>query len=250
MPKPKSLTLFHFTKTVESLCGILESGFFPRYSLEDISWLGFDTTPNVAIPVVCFCDIPLSRISEHIGFYGNFGIGLTKEWAMSNGLNPLLYVSSTSSFTTHFSEVMSAVTDIESSAEKESEKDPVSSLRHIVAFTKPLEGVMFVGNNPVQKEFYQESEWRFVARGNGVVEFLGKDDYSNNEIRKAKNATAAEKCALSFAPKDVKYIFVSKDSEIPHLVNFINNRLDKYPSADLKILTTRITSIESIANDL
>ena len=94
MPKPKSLTLFHFTKTVES-------------------WLGFDTTPNVAIPVVCFCDIPLSRISDHIGFYGNFGIGLTKEWAMSNGLNPLLYVSSTSSFTTPFSEVMSAVTDID-----------------------------------------------------------------------------------------------------------------------------------------
>jgi hypothetical protein len=76
--KPKSHTLFHFTKNVEFVKNILLDGFWPRYCLEDLSWYVFDVG-YVAFPMVCFCDIPLSRINEHVGFYGEYGIGVTKK---------------------------------------------------------------------------------------------------------------------------------------------------------------------------
>ena len=71
--KPKSHTLFHFTKSRDTLKLVLKNGFWPRYCLEDIQWIGEDRFPYISIPIVCFCDIPLSRIQEHVGCYGEFG---------------------------------------------------------------------------------------------------------------------------------------------------------------------------------
>ncbi|MFU0923178.1 abortive infection system antitoxin AbiGi family protein [Kluyvera sichuanensis] len=79
--KPKSETLFHFTKSSDTLEIILKNGFWPRYCLEDIRWLEFTDVEYVSYPMVCFCDIPLSRISEHVSFYGSFGLGVSKDWA-------------------------------------------------------------------------------------------------------------------------------------------------------------------------
>ncbi|WP_306687751.1 abortive infection system antitoxin AbiGi family protein [bacterium 19MO03SA05] len=87
---PKSHTLFHFTKNIEFLKDILVNGFWPRYCIEDTGWYG---GYRIAYPMVCFCDIPLSRVSDHVDFYGNYGIGVTREWAQSNGLSPVMYIN-------------------------------------------------------------------------------------------------------------------------------------------------------------
>ena len=50
-------TLFHFTNSLENIENILEQEFFPNYSLEVIQTL--DIEKEIAIPMVCFCDIPL-----------------------------------------------------------------------------------------------------------------------------------------------------------------------------------------------
>jgi len=90
---PRAISLFHFTKSMDVLQTILKEGFWPRYCLEDVQWQGHDTYEFVAYPMVCFCDIPISRISEHVGFYGSYGIGLTKQWGIKNNLNPVFYFS-------------------------------------------------------------------------------------------------------------------------------------------------------------
>jgi hypothetical protein len=90
--KPRTKSLFHFTNALQTLCRILEDGFWPRYCHEYIGWVATDPE-FIAIPVVCFCDIPLSRLTEHTAFYGNFGIGMTQEWGLNSGLNPVFYIS-------------------------------------------------------------------------------------------------------------------------------------------------------------
>ena len=83
-------TLFHFTKTHENILSILENEFYPNYSLEDWKPLSGKTHP-IAIPMVSFCDIPLSQISNHTKHYGNYALGLKKEWGIKNKINPVLY---------------------------------------------------------------------------------------------------------------------------------------------------------------
>jgi hypothetical protein len=48
---------------------------------------------------------------------------------------------------------------------------------------------------------------------------------------------------------DVKYLFVQMDAEIPAMINFIQSALDHHPSADIKVLMSRVTSLETLRSD-
>ena len=89
-------TLLHFTRNAENLINILIDGFYPRCCMENLEFIynhGTDqlATTGFAIPMVCFCDIPLSQISNHVEKYGGYALGLSKEWGESNGINPVMY---------------------------------------------------------------------------------------------------------------------------------------------------------------
>ncbi|WP_448552705.1 abortive infection system antitoxin AbiGi family protein [Thalassotalea montiporae] len=244
--KPKSDTLFHFTKSLDTLKLMLKNGFWPRYCLEDVDWVDIDDAKFVAFPMVCFCDIPLSRVDEHVDFYGNFGIGLTKEWAISNGLTPIQYVSSTSGIPEAYRHLVELLDDGTSDANIEG----WVSLRYMFAHTKPLKGKMLMGQELVEKSFHQESEWRYVAKNENVRDFLDKNHYESEEFVTDRNAETKKHSMLKFTPKDIRYVFVKNDSDIPAIINFIQSEMDEYPSADVKVLLSRVTSLESITLDL
>jgi hypothetical protein len=79
-----SNTLFHFTDKIENVISILKEEFRPHFCLEDLNdFVAPDDRIEElehAIPMVCFCDIPLSQSMNHRKTYGNYGIGLSKEW--------------------------------------------------------------------------------------------------------------------------------------------------------------------------
>lgn len=81
--------LFHFTKK-ENLFKILESAFNVSYAREII--IGKSSEREFAIPMVSFCDLRLTELKSHMIKYGSYGIGLTKQWANANGLNPVMYI--------------------------------------------------------------------------------------------------------------------------------------------------------------
>ncbi|WP_340641860.1 abortive infection system antitoxin AbiGi family protein [Photobacterium damselae] len=237
--KPKSNNIFHFTKSLDVLKLILQNGVQPRYCLEDARWLGFGDHKYIAFPMSCFCDIPLSRISEHTEFYGEYGIGLTKEWGQKNGLNPVIY-SPNDGYTQNALKHL-LYTDFH----KDIENEVHAHLYKIWSLLKPVSGNMIISNNNVPKEFHQENEWRYVPdSGLNVLfqnEFDKYKDQKNKELERFK---------LDILPSDIKYIFVPEDSDIPNLVNFINNTLDSYPSNDLKILQSRIISLNTLKEDI
>jgi hypothetical protein len=215
------------------------NGFYPRYSLEDVQYI---QDGHIAFPMVCFCDIPISRIQEHTAFYGSYGIGLTKDWGLKNELAPLIYTPSTSAVT----EVAKWMLDFASSeqADKELRDAATDQFFRLIPMLKPIRGTMFVQGQRVDKEFYQENEWRYVPKR---VEVLFQEQFEAE--RDAKNL-AMISSKLAFLPPDVKYIFVGEDSEIPIVFDFIQNNLGQYPLNDIKILTSRIISLETVARDL
>ena len=224
----------------------MKNGFWPKYCLEDINWLDEEGHEYIAYPIVCFCDIPLSRIQEHVGFYGNFGLGLTKEWAESNGLNPITYISPGNNLSNAYNEL----NDHANKLDTEDCDLAKITMRYLYSHTKPIEGSMVVDGSPVRKEFYQESEWRFVPKSSDIEEYLFKKSFDDSGELKEANDLTKEHCSLKFTPKDIKYIFVKSDTDIPDVINFINTEMDSFPNADLKVLMSRVTSLESISNDV
>lgn len=242
--KPKSHTLFHFTKNLDLVKNILTEGFWPKYCLEDLSWYVLETD-YVAFPIVCFCDIPLSRINEHVNFYGEYGIGLTKEWALKNNLNPVSYLSGS----TNYGKAINSLFENHSKLDgfyKKSGHDLNVILSHI----KPLNGKMLISGEILDKEFYQESEWRYSPRKSGISQWISKTEFEDKELLKKQNNLSKEKCSLQMAPNDIKYIFVKQDGDIPEIINFIQTSLDHYSGSDLKILMSRVISLESISADV
>jgi hypothetical protein len=196
--------------------------------------------------MVCFCDIPISRVGEHVNFYGEFGIGLSKEWAEANRLTPILYVASNNHIPDSYRKIIDLAYNLEEAAKNEAKK----SVRYLLAHAKPTDGNMVIGGEFIPKEFHQESEWRYVPKNEKIKDYLKRVEFENEDVANKNNKLTKEHCTIEFTPKDIKYIFVKSDTDIPGIINFIQTELDHYPSADLKLLMSRVTSLESIRNDI
>ncbi|HHE0528746.1 TPA: abortive infection system antitoxin AbiGi family protein [Vibrio parahaemolyticus] len=237
--KPKSNNLFHFTKNLEVLKLILQNGIQPRYCKEDFRWFTPIDDDYVSYPMACFCDIPLSRVSAHTDFYGNYGIGLSREWGLRNGLSPVIYCPD-NNYVVQLANMMVATNCFN----EEYEKKSGYLATKLFSFIKPLEGNMVILGEIVEKDFYQESEWRFVPKLDDV---LFEDEYESQIHERNK---LVEEYALQFTPSDIRYIFVRSDNDIPVLVDFIYQCLGQYPHNDLKILMSRIVSLDTLKLDL
>lgn len=243
---PRSSTLFHFTKNRETLQSILANGFWPRYCAEDTRWVGQENAPIVAFPMVCFCDIPLSRISDHVDFYDQYGIGVTREWGIKNSLNPVLYVAGENP-------VCSELRSLNAHANKldgEDKSNAKESVRYLYAHVKPSRGIVIINGSPVEKDFYLESEWRHVPQNTEISPYLRSDIFSDSEKLAVENDKTNLHCKLKLSPGDIKYIFVKNDSDIPNFIDFIQSGIAGILHSEAKMLMSRVTSLESIQADL
>jgi len=197
-------TLFNFTTKFDYLKSKIENRFKPRLVLEDYTSIGYQL--EWALPMVCFCDIRLSNILIHIKEYGNYGIGLKKEWGIEKGLNPLLYISSEhSSLLNTFSHL---ITD----------KSKKHAARFFMNF-KPYSGKQ----NNKNRNFYNEREWRFIPNEDIDTYSLGKSDFEDVAERELINSKLFNEKGLDFTFSDIKYVILSDLSEIQDIVTVIAN---------------------------
>lgn len=243
--KPRSQTLFHFTKSIDVLKSILKNGFWPQYCLEDFNWYNQEIG-HISYPMVCFCDIPLTRIDEHVGFYGEYGLGMTRQWGKINGLNPLIYLSQSTSVSTALSRIFNNNPHATGGYYQGSAED----INSIISYVKPVEGNITVGSMPIPKEFYQENEWRYVPKIQAIRQWINKEEHLDPLKLAQLNEIARNNGTLQITPNDIKYIFVKSDADIPGVINFIQTELGHYSANDLKILMSRVVSSESINVDL
>ncbi|CAG1065936.1 hypothetical protein BAC1_01531 [uncultured bacterium] len=249
MSNISSETLFHFTN-LENLKGILENEFCPRYSIEVVEYAG--VIIETAYPMVCFCDIPLSQIKAHLKHYGNYGIGMSREWIFSKKLNPVMYLRIGSDL----HEWLFRLTKGTGSSWE-------SANSHIIEITKGLEFLLrhvkpFQGKSRrtgAKIKFYNEREWRYIP-------FLFEEDMEQIHIGPLRvdqfrdpnclreHNEKIERFKLSFDPKDIKYIIVNKEREILEMVEYLHKvKSPKYDDDTIKILTSRIITCEQIQKD-
>jgi hypothetical protein len=243
-----SSTLFHFTPKAEFLISILTNEFQPRYCLEKFH-LGRKKI-EIGIPMVCFCDIPLSSIKNHVETYGSYGIGMTKEWIQRNNLNPVMYLEKDSKLSNNLFNILIELQkdELHQYADwKVVRKSYVEVIRYI----KPYQGDFLRGSALIKAvKFYDEREWRYTPEWtNDTPAWITKNEFENPISLALKNEQLKSQ-KLSFEPKDIKYIIVKDESEIYAMIDSLKKIKSKYDSRTIEILTSRIITCNEILNDL
>jgi hypothetical protein len=253
---------------MDNIFSILKNNFFPKYCTEKyLNILPEETVTNMAIPMVSFCDIPLSQVKEHIKEYGNYGIGLKKSWGIDNKINPVFYAVPNTSATYCIGNILKMMnaeyTDYNRSLYSEygiyirDSEDTilfkkVVEMLNLLSFIKPYEGISKSGK---KKRFYDEKEWRYVPdmyelKKKSVKGIIPEQEWEKTEIYQKKEYNKRlEDFKLNFQPKDIQYIIINKESEILEMIDKVRETKDKYQYSDVEVLTTRIISMEQILSD-
>lgn len=243
--------LFHFT-TKQSLKLILNSTFKVSYARERI--LGGNSIKEFAVPMISFSDLRLSEVKDNIGTYGKFGIGLTKDWAIENGLNPVMYASQHSLFTENF---MNGIEDLFSLVNKSSD----TSGRYETAYNNTINTLRYIKNyrgdliRPRKKivhnyVFANEREWRYVpAITTDISPFIPIEQIRTSEEKLAFNKKINH-LRLNFEPDDIKYLIVEKDSDINDLINYLKTTKSRFSIDTIDRLASRILTYEQIEKDI
>lgn len=266
-------SLFHFTKTFKGLQGILKNSFRYSYCLEQYPSSVIHNSLNpfkptelctsiyngIAIPEICFCDIPITRAQIHAKKYGKYAIGIDKNIAKTlynKNLNPVFYLSSDNLWYSIIDlsvlksdcirKMEGKVVDGKNyrcvKIETETEKlifnhNAVDSIDRIIAFSKYESGKNEKGDFV---NYYDEREWRSVIydrqneNSNWIYDFQGHIFKNCSEFKnwiKPYN-NALHKCSYAYLPLTEEYtidllsnlvthIIVKKENQIPPLINYI-----------------------------
>nr|WP_315231076.1 abortive infection system antitoxin AbiGi family protein [uncultured Flavobacterium sp.] len=257
MSNISSNTIFHFSNSAENIFGILKNGFLPKFCLEEFGSDAFNpgkSTPDEAIPMTCFCDIPLSQMKSHLEFYGSYGIGLSKEWAKKKGLTPVTYIHKDSTqlkYLRHLNEVIFHLTKNVKFEDWTMDENPMFALIELSAFFKSYEGKMWRNNKYIKKKFYDEREWRYVPfiNDNELEYRLSKEEFLDNIKRATANQLIQEEFGLKFLATDIKYLIVKTEKEIISLSDSLDRISGIFEKDEIKILKTKIISAEQIVHD-
>lgn len=259
-------SIIHYTNDFEILKSILSNGFRISYCSEKVITRGAKNYA-FAIAMVSFCDIPISDYKKHfykqkgnnLGYYGDYGIGISKDWAVKKGLNPVLYVDTNSYVGTALRKSVELYTKPEENKFiKSHSKDnqELNELTQFALYAKNYQGELNRKGKIEQRRyrFYDEREWRFVAQAKDINNheiILEEPEYLNNKENHKNNLID---CFLKFSLQDISYIIVKEESEIMPMVIFLRdlvsgmNNLDK-GDIILSVLLTKIISSEQILSD-
>ncbi|HDY7983676.1 TPA: hypothetical protein RQK99_004550 [Vibrio vulnificus] len=208
---------------------------------------------DMLVPMVSFCDIPMSEIKDHIDKYGSYGIGLSKEWARANGLNPVLYIDSNSHLNRSLEYVLRkyVVSNDDEVTIHKLDKDKLR-LVDILRYVKNYQEDLVRKTETISDyRFYDEREWRFVPefseKYHGCFDNTHIEDFKDEFEKSAKNLS---KVRLNFNPEDISYLIIKDDREIHDLIRFLKDDMgSEFSYKAIERLTTRILTTDQIRGD-
>lgn len=285
-------SLYHYTKRMSTLQLILKNGIRFSFSLEPLSpkiianldvlcdgecdAVYYENT-GIAIPMISFCDIPITRAYTHIYRYGRYMIGLDKDVISrecNSIINPVIYVSSQNLencfidcgrvFSETCAAEMNKVIEICNSGKKinkHSFKSPEYinfssrkyNMRFIIGLIKPYE------DPQTHYCYYNEREWRAFIPDNMLNDDLKwkygilKDEYDKN-VSDWNNHSHYLTLPEESLKDGITHIVVKKEAEIQEMIETILTTDSIFGNKDVSdetrhVLASRVTSLQRIVSD-
>jgi len=209
MANVSASTVFHFTNSFDSIQGILNGqAFRVQHCAEE-----FRLDRRVfryLIPMVSLCDIPLTAALPHMKSYGQYGIGLSKEWARKIRLNPVLYLSQNSYLSSSLYSVFDRV------GRHGNAKSTDSRFRDIFRYLKNERGPHPKHSGKTYL-FLNEREWRYVpdyvpSEDGGIHILKGMTEREIADKKSTLNQRAGLDL-LQFQLSDIRYIILKSVHE-------------------------------------
>ena len=282
MNPSSSSSLIHFTKKIENLKGIIKNGFRYSYCKEEypnalanniknqgktnFTPTNFCSNNNeyntVLIPMVSFCDIPLTRSDIHAQKYGYYGVGINRELArdLYPQLMPVQYMSS-NRFQLALSEFSILFTNT-----KNINKQIFNSINLIIGTTKVYSTI----HKKKNVLCYEEREWRVIHNDEAATKWIwGVKDKRTKKAYNKKLHSNSDLAYLSFIvvedSKDIRiveeyinklitHIFVQNEDDIPIIAEFIMDKKNTIFGYTLSkkcrlLLISKLNSFERLSKD-
>lgn len=267
-------SIFHFTNTFETLISILEEGFKVTYCLEEYE-LG-DGTVELGISMVSFADIPLAQLNQSVSNYGHYCLGLSKEWATKNHINPVLYMDQNSYLSQVFCDYLDLIQskpDIKVKYQLNELEEGKVEIKYIgnteneialnmmnglLTFIKNSNGTLRRRNHPdvPNFNFYAEREWRYVPSEQDFLDapftyipILQKKSIDSWRDKDG-NKQFIPNLSLNFEAQDISHIIVDTEVEILGLISKLKLQSHLFNSnSELEILFTKITTFDKLKKD-
>lgn len=220
-PRQSANTLFRFFEKSDFLFETIEKqAMIPRYYSENIKYLNIGMR-QIAYPMICFCDITVHRLEEHINLYGKYGIAFSKYWGIEKGIQPLQYVNKHSILCQDFSEAFNY------SLQREQEDPAKNFLLTQMFYMKPIDGTMPRHGENITKNFTDECEWRYIPNV-GIIDLPQVVNESEFAAIDGFNKTIKEMNSvwLHFEINEVKYIIIESERDFDELCKVLDRAIE------------------------
>jgi hypothetical protein len=149
---------------------------------------------------------------------------------------------------------------IEQSFDSEENREKMRKLGNELIFfscyLKPYKGQKWDGKGFSGNEimFYDEKEWRYIPNYNKILEkslkpYIFSHEYLDEDKKDEFNEIFKRHFKLAFKPKDIKYIIVDTESEVLGMAKEVENIKSHFNKEEIKLLTTKIISVERLQDD-
>ena len=235
-------SIFHHTDSVDKVRKILKGQSFKvQYCTEKI-YLSKNSYLHIVVPMVSFADIRLtdyvrtfrkvcSEGEYALGYYGDYAIGLSKEWAIRKNIIPISYVPKPTTILSN----NHILKPLESFKKRVLNDDDfgviINDLPPIASFCKHYEGFLEnKGFGKIRYAFHNEQEWRYVPSDMSIKwNFYNNIDEPNYEVQKRKKESLNKriKRKLEFDLwKDVTFVVVKSDAFVDRIIDIFKKRKD------------------------
>ena len=193
--------------SIDIIKHILEEGFRLFYCKEEIFLGEKKPSSYIGIPMVSFCDIPLTLVANN--HYGKCGIAMTRTWGNARHLEPVLYYPN---------DVSCQSTRMIIKAEEVFSHDRRNYDDYrILGYAKPMKKPTRIPGR--SSDNYVEREWRRVYANPAPMKWLTADEYDNyrGDPDSLKIPVGAP---LRFSVNDIQFLLIDQPNKAS-LQNFI-----------------------------